>query len=115
MDGELEGLQAKLESLRAEIYRNLTPIQRAETGTSVPAGTATCPASPPPLDTGTSTLPTAPEPPTVEPPPPPPPPSNQLVQWPPGQNGWTIVLSSVPQSGGRAAAASEARRLSMPG
>ena len=28
IDGELEGLQAKLESLRAEIYRNLTPIQR---------------------------------------------------------------------------------------
>ena len=83
---------------------------RAETGTSVPAGTATGPTSPPPLDTGTSTLPTAPEPTTVEPPPPPPPPSNQLVEWPPGQNGWTIVLSSVPQSGGRAAAASEARK-----
>ena len=28
IEGELEGLQAKLESLRAEIYRNLTPIQR---------------------------------------------------------------------------------------
>jgi acetyl-CoA carboxylase carboxyl transferase subunit alpha len=28
IDGELEGLQGKLESLRAEIYRNLTPIQR---------------------------------------------------------------------------------------
>ena len=26
--GELDGLQGKLESLRAEIYRNLTPIQR---------------------------------------------------------------------------------------
>jgi len=83
---------------------------RAETGTSVPAGTATGPISPPPSDTGTSTLPTAPEPTTVEPPPPPPPPSNQLVQWPPGQNGWTIVLSSVPQSGGRAAAVRDARK-----
>ena len=28
IDGELEGLQSKLESLRADIYRNLTPIQR---------------------------------------------------------------------------------------
>ncbi|HEU5169536.1 MAG TPA: acetyl-CoA carboxylase carboxyltransferase subunit alpha, partial [Gemmatimonadales bacterium] len=28
VDGELQGLQAKLESLRAEIYRNLTPLQR---------------------------------------------------------------------------------------
>ena len=28
IDGELQGLQGKLESLRAEIYRNLTPIQR---------------------------------------------------------------------------------------
>src|SRR6476620_11807561 len=28
INGELEGLQAKLESLRAEIYRKLTPIQR---------------------------------------------------------------------------------------
>jgi len=83
---------------------------RAETGTSVPAGTATGPTSPPPSDTGTATLPTAPEPTTVEPPPPPPPPSNQLVEWPPGQNGWTLVLASVPQSGGRAAATKEARK-----
>ena len=28
IEGELEGLQGKLESLRAEIYKNLTPIQR---------------------------------------------------------------------------------------
>jgi acetyl-CoA carboxylase carboxyl transferase subunit alpha len=28
VDGELQGLQTKLESLRAEIYRNLTPLQR---------------------------------------------------------------------------------------
>jgi acetyl-CoA carboxylase carboxyl transferase subunit alpha len=28
IDGELEGLQSKLESLRADIYRNLTPLQR---------------------------------------------------------------------------------------
>ncbi|SRR5581483_8741186 len=28
VEGELKGLQSKLESLRAEIYRNLTPMQR---------------------------------------------------------------------------------------
>jgi len=28
VDGELQGLQAKLEALRAEIYKNLTPMQR---------------------------------------------------------------------------------------
>jgi hypothetical protein len=83
---------------------------RAETNTSVPLGTGTGATSPPPSESGTSTLPTAPEPTTVEPPPPPPPPSNQLVEWPAGQNGWTIVLASIPQSAGRAAAASEGRK-----
>src|SRR4026207_1521770 len=28
IDGELQGLQGKLESLRADIYRELTPLQR---------------------------------------------------------------------------------------
>jgi hypothetical protein len=84
---------------------------RAETQESVPLGTGTGTTSPPPVtETSTSTLPTAPEPTTTEEPPPPPPPSNQLTEWPPGQNGWTIVLASVPQSGGRATAVSEARK-----
>ncbi|MGE5092506.1 MAG: acetyl-CoA carboxylase carboxyltransferase subunit alpha [Bacillota bacterium] len=30
VDGELQGLQSKLESLRSEIYRNLTPMQRVQ-------------------------------------------------------------------------------------
>lgn len=83
---------------------------RAETQESVPLGTGTGATSPPPpTETSTSTLPTAPEPTTTEEPPPPPPPSNQLTEWPAGQNGWTIVLASVPQSGGRSAAVSQAR------
>jgi len=86
-----------------------SPTKTRAATTSIPVGTGTVPASPPP-PSGTSTLPTAPEPTTVEPPPPPPPPSNQLVEWPPGQNGWTIVLASIPQSAGRAAAASEGRK-----
>jgi hypothetical protein len=39
------------------------------------------------------------------PPPPPPPPPNQLAAWPPGVNGYTVVLNSVPTSSGRAQAA----------
>ncbi len=36
INGELEGLNGKLESLRADIYRNLTPLQRV-TGRPAPA------------------------------------------------------------------------------
>jgi hypothetical protein len=85
---------------------------RAETGVAVPPGTGTQP--PPPVETGTgtgpgptesvpTTAPTAPQP-------QPPPPSNQLVAWPQGQNGWTIVLASIPQTAGRSAAASAGRK-----
>src|SRR5512133_2506613 len=84
---------------------------RAETQPTVPLGTGTGATSPlPPTETSTSTLPTESAPTTPEPPPPPPPPSNQLTVWPAGQNGWTIVLASVPQSAGRATAVSEARK-----
>src|SRR6476620_3444002 len=78
---------------------------RAETQHPVPLSTGTGPTTSTPTET--STLPTASTPTTApEQPPPPPPPSNTLIQWPAGQNGWTIVLSSIPQSAGRAAAAS---------
>ena len=50
-----------------------------------------------------------------QPPPPPPPAAGGLTAWPQGQSGWTIVLSSVPQSSGRAAAVSEARKASSAG
>jgi len=86
---------------------------RAETGTPVPAGTATGP--PPPAETGTGTGPTPTESvpttaPTAPQPQPPPAPSNQLTEWPQGQNGWTIVLASIPQSSGRSASVSAARK-----
>ena len=70
---------------------------RAETQASVPLSTGTAPTTSTPTDT--STLPTVPTT-TAPEQPPPPPPSNTLIQWPAGQNGWTIVLSSIPQSGG---------------
>lgn len=48
---------------------------------------------------------------TTEPEPPPPPVSGGgLTEWPAGQNGWTIVLASVPQSAGRGTATREAQK-----
>jgi hypothetical protein len=74
----------------------------------VPPATST---TPPPGGTGTGPGPTGSLPTTEpEPVPPPPPSGNQLIQWPPGQNGWTIVLASVPQSAGRPSAVGEARK-----
>ena len=83
---------------------------RAETQASVPLSTGTAPTSSTP-STDTSTLPTEPTQTTTAPEqPPPPPPSNTLIQWPAGQNGWTIVLSSIPQSAGREAAVSAGQK-----
>jgi hypothetical protein len=83
------------------------------TRTQVATGPATLPDTgtvseePPPTDTGeeppppseTDTLP-------AEPPPPPAGP----VDWPPGQSGYTVVLASLPESSGRAAAVRAAQR-----
>ena len=80
----------------------------------VPGNTAGPPPPPPPetdtTGTGTETGTTETGPTTTEELPPPPPPSQELIEWPQGQNGWTIVLASVPQSAGRAAANSEGRK-----
>jgi hypothetical protein len=62
----------------------------------------------------TSSVPTSSVP-TLQPPPPPPPAAGGLTVWPQGQNGWMIVLASVPQSAGRATAVSEARKASAAG
>jgi len=40
-----------------------------------------------------------------------PPPAPQLVDWPPSQNGYTIVIASLPASGGRAQAIRKAREV----
>jgi hypothetical protein len=87
---------------------------RAETQETVPLGTVTSTTSAV-TETETSTLPTESVPTTAPEQPPPPPPSNQLVEWPAGQNGWTIVLSSIPQSAGRATALNEARQAMSAG
>ena len=63
-----------------------------ETTPTEPATTAT---------TETETTPTETEP----------PPAPQLVDWPPSQNGYTIVIASLPASGGRAQAVRKAREV----
>jgi hypothetical protein len=71
-----------------------------------PTGTETGPTTSVPTTTvPTTTVPT-------EPPPPPPPPAagGGLTEWPQGQDGWTVVLVSTPQTAGRPAAVREARR-----
>jgi hypothetical protein len=79
----------------------------AATGPPVPGGTGTI-APAPPAGTNTSSLPTPTIPATTETtapePPPPPPAQTELIEWPQGQNGWTIVLASIPQSAGRGGA-----------
>ena len=80
------------------------PGDTGPTGTE-PTGTG---AEPPPA--GTETEP-------IEPAPPPPPPTGAggLVEWPPGQSGWTVVLASVPESAGRAGAVRAAQDASQQG
>jgi hypothetical protein len=80
------------------------PTQPGDTGPvgTEPTGTG---AEPPPVDT--STEPIEPEP--------PPPTQGGLVEWPPGQTGYTIVLASAPESAGRAAAVRAAQNAAQQG
>lgn len=66
-------------------------------------------------DVGTATEGATPVPTEEPPPPPPPPPTGQLVEWPLGQNGYTVVLASLPTSAGRAAATKKAKEASLSG
>lgn len=80
---------------------------RAATGPPVPTV-----GGPPPPTTDTSPTPTVPTATdgttTEELPPPPPPVTEEVIEWPAGQNGWTIVLASIPESSGRSVAQREA-------
>ena len=57
-----------------------------------------------PTGPGTAIVPTTPPTAPPAPSPPPPPAPNQLTSWPSGTNGYTVVLNSVPTSGGKAQA-----------
>lgn len=59
----------------------------------------------PETTTATETLPTAPATTQAEPTPPP----RTLVEWPPSQSGYTVVIASLPASAGRAQALRKAR------
>jgi hypothetical protein len=66
-------------------------------------------ATQPPTTVATSTLVTTAPPPTTTTTPPKPPPTKTLISWP-AQNGYTIVLESIPTSAGRSGALSVAKR-----
>jgi hypothetical protein len=72
-------------------------------GETEPTGTGP---EPPPADTGTE---------PIEPEPPPPTGEGGLVEWPPGQTGYTVVLASLPESAGRGPAVSAGQRASEGG
>jgi len=84
---------------------------QAATNEPVPGSTETGPPPTPTEPTGTSPVPTTPTTTETTPTEPEPPPAaGGLTEWPAGQNGWTIVLASIPQGAGRAAATTEANK-----
>lgn len=70
------------------------------------------PEPPPPEPTTTGQTLTAP---TTQPPPPPPRPSNEILAWPEGTSGFTVVLESIPTSAGRTMANRKARAAQKAG
>ncbi|MBI4171646.1 MAG: SPOR domain-containing protein [Actinobacteria bacterium] len=78
--------------------------------TQPPTATTVVTTAPPPITTAPPPVTTAPPPVTTAPPPvtTAPPPATRA--WPAGREGWTIVLVSLPEGGGRGAAEAQARR-----
>ena len=87
---------------RARLIATQEPIGPPVTATTEPV-TATVP----------TTTPTAPV--TTATQPPPPRPRTGLVTWPAAADGYTVILASLPTSGGRAAATSRAKAASDAG
>jgi hypothetical protein len=83
------------------------PGQTPETVPSTGVGVTV----PQPTIGNTSTLPKPPgEPSTTTPTAPTPPAARQLVSWPTGRSGYTVILESLPKTGGRSAAIARARQ-----
>ena len=82
--------------------------------TQPPAATTAVTTAPPPVTTAPPPVTTAPPPATTAPPPVTTAPPRTGV-WPAGRDAWTIVLASLPESGGRAAAEAQARRARAAG
>ncbi len=84
------------------------PATTVATTAPPPATTAPVTTAPPPVTTEPPPVTTAPPPVTTAPPP-------ATHAWPAGRNGWTVVLVSLPEGGGRAAAETQARRARAAG
>lgn len=95
------GVAAARDEPRARLVATQDPIGPPVTATTEIVPTASVP----------TTAPTAPA--TTAPPPPPP--RQGLVRWPAGQDGYTVILASLPRSGGRANAAAQAKAASDAG
>jgi hypothetical protein len=76
---------------------------------TVTGGTPTLTAPEPATETTATTAPATTQPPATTTAPPPPA-NPAAITWPRGQRGWTIVLLSLPQTNGRAAAAAQAKK-----
>ena len=82
---------------------------------STPPATATVALPTVPSGTPTTTAPTAPTTPPPATTSPRPPSSGGLITWPAGRNGYTVVLESIPTSGGRSFAVARARAAARSG
>lgn len=84
---------------------------KTRVGTTEPVAAPSTTSGEPPTATGTGAEPppaTAPPPPTTTGP-------GGLTEWPAGRNGWTVVLLSAPENGGREPALAAARKASRAG
>ena len=86
-------------------------------GTTAPPPVTTAPVTtaPPPVTTAPPPVTTAPPPVTTAPPPVTTAPPPATGAWPAGRDAWTVVLASLPEGGGRAAAEAQARRARAAG
>ncbi|MGE5690536.1 MAG: hypothetical protein ACM33B_08260 [Pseudomonadota bacterium] len=73
-----------------------TTAQPAVIPTTAPPEIPTTTAAPPPTTQAPATTPA-------------PPPQNRVISWPDGRSGYTVVLASLPETGGRPAAVAKAR------
>ena len=98
---------------RAILVGNDTPVAMPSVATQTTAATDTAPTETTP--TAPATTATTATQPAATTPTAPARPRGQLVAWPDGRSGWTIVISSVPKEGGRDAAVANARDAAVAG
>jgi hypothetical protein len=105
-------------ALGAAAAIHFSPASKSSSSTVVatgPAGSTAPTTTAPEQPTTTAPTGTAPTAPTSPPPPTAPAPSKTLRPWPAGVSGYTVVLTSLPSSGGHGAAVAQARRALQAG